>query len=181
MNGQRVTRSGGLAAATLAVAMLAACSSGAAGGYGAAAPAGSGAPATASGALRAASTSAGTVLVDPAGKTLYVFAADSQGHSACTGGCAQYWPPEAAGSLAGTHPSGVTATLGTLTRADGTAQLTVNGLPVYTYAADSAPGQAKGQGVNASGGLWWVLTSSGSWSTGPGSASASASTGVRRY
>ena len=179
MNGQRVTRSGGLAAVAIAVAMLAACSSGAAGGYGAAAPAGSGTPATASGALRAASTSAGTVLVDPAGKTLYVFAADSQGHSACTGGCAQYWPPAAAGSLAGTHPSGVTATLGTLTRADGTAQLTVNGFPVYTYAADSAPGQAKGQGVNASGGLWWVLTPSGSWITG--SASPSASTGVRRY
>ena len=180
MDERRVARSGLLAAtAVFAAAVLTACGSSTAGGYGAAAPAAGSTPATASGALRTASTSAGTVLVDPAGKTLYVFAADSKGHSACTGGCAQYWPPEPAGSLAGTQPSGVTATLGTLTRADGTAQLTVNGFPVYTYAADSAPGQAKGQGVNASGGLWWVVTSSGLWITG--SASPSASTGVRRY
>ena len=57
---------------------------------------------------------------------------------------------------------GVTGKLGTITRSDGTAQATYNGDPLYTYVGDTAPGQAKGNGLNASGGVWHEVTVSGS-------------------
>jgi predicted lipoprotein with Yx(FWY)xxD motif len=98
--------------------------------------------------------------VDSNGKTLYAFAADSPGRSNCTGSCLQYWPAaQASGSIS--HSTDVTAKLATIKRSDGTTQLTVNGWPVYTYAADSGPGQATGQGENLSGGLWWAVAPSG--------------------
>jgi predicted lipoprotein with Yx(FWY)xxD motif len=56
----------------------------------------------------------------------------------------------------------VTGTLATITRPDGTTQATYDGHPLYTYAADTAPGQAKGNGLNVSGGLWHEVTVSGS-------------------
>jgi predicted lipoprotein with Yx(FWY)xxD motif len=105
-------------------------------------------------------TDFGKVLVDSNGKTLYAFAADSPGKSNCTGSCLQYWPAaKASGTVS--HSSDVTAKLASIKRSDGTTQLTVNGWPVYTYAADSGPGQATGQGENLSGGLWWVVAPSG--------------------
>lgn len=104
-----------------------------------------------------ASTSLGTVLVDSSGRTLYSFANDSAGQSTCTGACATYWPPDVVTSATPAPVSGVSATLGTIHRSDGSLQLTVNGLPVYTYAADSGPGGTAGQGVNSQGGLWWVV------------------------
>ena len=57
--------------------------------------------------------------------------------------------------------SGVTGTLGVITRAGGTMQATYDGHPLYTYAGDSGPGQAKGNGLNVSGGVWWEMTVSG--------------------
>jgi predicted lipoprotein with Yx(FWY)xxD motif len=111
--------------------------------------------------VRTGDTEYGEVLVDADGKTLYVFDADSPGESTCTGSCVQYWPvAEAAGTVS--HSSDVTADLSTITRDDGTTQLTVDGWPAYTYAADSGPGEATGQGTNLSGGLWWVISPSGS-------------------
>ena len=56
---------------------------------------------------------------------------------------------------------GVTGTLGVITRADGTMQATYDGHPLYTYVGDSGPGQAKGNGLNLSGGVWWEMTVSG--------------------
>jgi len=106
-------------------------------------------------------TSAGKVLVNAQGKTLYVFAADSPRKSTCSGACAQAWPPAPANTKALGHSADVKARLGVITRADGKAQLTVNGLPAYTFSGDSSAGQANGQGVNASGGLWWVIAPSG--------------------
>ena len=105
-------------------------------------------------------TDAGTVLVDAKGMTLYAFAADSPGKSTCTGSCLQYWPAADA-SAPVDHSSDVTAKLATIKGADGATQLTVNGWPAYTYAGDSGPGQASGQGKNLSGGLWWVFAPSG--------------------
>ena len=118
-------------------------------------------------------TSLGQVLTDSAGKTLYRFAIDSVGHSACSGTCLQYWPPvPAPAGLPSTVP-GVNAQLGSISRPDGAKQLTVAGYPVYTYASDKAPGDVAGQGLNLSGGLWWVISSTGAEvTTGP-----SASTG----
>ena len=72
----------------------------------------------------------------------------------------------------------MTGTLGTITRSDGTTQATYDGHPLYTYVGDSAPGQAKGNGLNLSGGLWYEMTVSGST---PQAGSASASTGGAGY
>ncbi len=111
--------------------------------------------------LATESTTVGTVLVNGQAMTVYEFAADSPGHSTCAGKCAQYWPPVPAPASLPTSVAGVTATLGSLTRADGTKQLTVDGWPLYTYAGDTKPGAIAGQGVNASGGLWWVVSPAG--------------------
>jgi len=113
------------------------------------------------------STSAGKVLVDGQGMTLYVFARDTRGRSACTGSCASYWPPVPSSEKPTVAVGAVTAQFGSVKRPDGSSQLTVNGFPVYTYAGDSQPGQASGQGQNLSGGLWWVVSADGSRVTHP--------------
>jgi predicted lipoprotein with Yx(FWY)xxD motif len=81
------------------------------------------------------------------GMTLYVFANDTanSGKSACTGTCATKWPVVAVAS--GTTPTagpGASGKLGTFTRDDGTTQVTYNGLPLYHYSGDSAPGDTNG-------------------------------------
>jgi predicted lipoprotein with Yx(FWY)xxD motif len=88
------------------------------------------------------------ILVDgSAGMTLYEFASDTanSGKSACTAGCATTWPPLTVAS--GTSPSagaGAGGKLGAITRDDGTTQVTYNGLPLYHYSGDSAPGDTNG-------------------------------------
>lgn len=96
-----------------------------------------------------AATGAGTVLVAASnGMTVYTFSSDmaNSGISACSGGCAARWPPLTV--PAGTAPSagtGVTGTLGTITRADtGALQITYNGLPLYFYSGDHAAGDTNG-------------------------------------
>lgn len=99
-----------------------------------------------------------TVLTNAQGMTLYWFAPDTSTKSNCNATCAKFWPPLKGPVTAG---SGVTGTLGAITRSDGTMQATWNGHPLYTYVADTAPGQNKGNGLNASGGLWHEVTVSG--------------------
>jgi predicted lipoprotein with Yx(FWY)xxD motif len=88
------------------------------------------------------------ILVDGASSmTLYVFASDvaNSGKSACNGDCATTWPPLVVPS--GTTPSagaGVSGKLGTITRDDGTTQVTYNGLPLHHYSGDSSPGDTNG-------------------------------------
>jgi predicted lipoprotein with Yx(FWY)xxD motif len=97
-----------------------------------------------------------SVLVTPSGKTLYYFTADSATSVACTsaGGCVTNWPPLLSSSSAMAPISGLTGTLATVSRSEGT-QITYNGHPLYTYAADSAPGDDKGEGVL---GRWFTAT-----------------------
>ena len=99
------------------------------------------------------------VLVDSQGMTLYWFVPDTSSKSNCSGQCAVYWPPVKGPLTAG---SGVTGTLSTITRSDGSTQATYDGHPLYTYVGDKSPGQATGNGKNLSGGLWWEMTVSGS-------------------
>jgi len=115
------------------------------------------------------------VLTNSKGFVLYWFVPDTSTTSKCTGSCATYWPPVKGPPTAG---SGVTGTLGTITRSDGTTQATYDGHPLYTYAGDTAPGQAKGNGLNASGGLWYEMTVSGAK---PGAASSPTSGGGAGY
>ena len=99
-----------------------------------------------------------TVLTNAKGLTLYWFAPDTATKSVCNGSCAQYWPPVPGHVTAG---PGVTGTLGTITRSDGSSQATYNGHPLYTYVSDTAPGQASGNNVNVNGGVWHEVTVSG--------------------
>jgi predicted lipoprotein with Yx(FWY)xxD motif len=122
-------------------------------------------------------TTGGTVLATAQGFTIYWFAPDSATKSVCSGQCAVFWPP-----LLGkpTAASGVnlTGSWGTITRADGKTQATYDGHPLYLYKADTAAGVDKGNGVNASGGLWWAMTPTGAKLTAvsnPGSSSSSGS------
>ena len=112
--------------------------------------------------LSTTSTPLGTIVVDAKGRTVYLFAIDSPGHSACTGACLQYWPLVAAPATLPASLPGITGTVGVLDRPDGAKQLTLNGWPLYTYAGDTAPGATAGEGLNLSGGLWWAVSPSGS-------------------
>jgi predicted lipoprotein with Yx(FWY)xxD motif len=128
------------------------------------APAASSAPAggsSASGAaqatavgLKTATIGGVTVLTNAKGFALYSFAPDTATKSACSGACAAAWPPQKA---SGTVKSPYT----TIKRSDGTTQLVFDGHPLYTYIADTAPGVATGNGVNAFGGVWKEVPASG--------------------
>ena len=128
-------------------------------------------PATSTGAAGSAtvdvgSTNLGSVLADAQGRTLYLFQADSGTTSSCTGSCAVAWPPLRADSQP-TVANGVNSSLlGTTPRTDGSAQVTYNGHPLYTFVKDTATGQTNGAGVNAFGGLWYALSPAGDQVTG---------------
>jgi predicted lipoprotein with Yx(FWY)xxD motif len=157
------TRTAGLLTTLTAAALaLAACGPG--GGYGSAGTtssptAGNSSIAATGAVLKTASTSLGTVVVDSAGKTVYAFDKDARnsGTSACTGGCAGLWP---AVTTTGANPAvvGVTAKVGTISRPEGTTQITLDGRPLYTYSGDSGAGAVAGQGVK---GIWWAVTPGG--------------------
>ena len=176
---RKIWGAAGLAALALAVSACGSSSSSSAASTPAAAPSSSAASASASSpaasgaTLTARTIGSQQVLTNSAGLTLYWFAPDSPTMSKCTGSCATYWPPVKGPATAG---SGVTGKLGTITRSDGTTQATYDGHPLYTYAADTAPGQNKGNGLNVSGGLWWEMTVSGATPAAGAAASASAST-----
>ena len=105
-------------------------------------------------AVEAANGPAGAFLTGEDGKTLYVFTPDSKDTSTCLDACAGKWPPftiAADDTLKG--GTGVTGTLATFARPDGKLQVTINGLPLYYFAADTKAGDTSGEGV---GGKWFV-------------------------
>jgi len=151
------------AAGVTAVAITAAaCGSSASSGAGQSSPSPS-APASASGqgaagsALKTAMIGGVSVVTDARGFTLYSFAPDTATASKCNGACAQIWPPVNGPASAG---PGVTGKLGTISRSGGSTQATYDGHPVYTYTADTAPGQANGNNINVEGGVWHEVTAS---------------------
>ena len=115
-------------------------------------------PAAEAATVMTASSDLGTILVDGAGMTLYLFTKDTQasGESTCEGECLAAWPPLLGEPQAGEGTDG--ALLGTITRSDGSMQVSYNGWPLYYWAQDNAPGDTTGQGVNQ---VWWVLDANG--------------------
>ena len=91
----------------------------------------------------------GFVLTDPAGLTLYYFEQDepASGRSNCDAGCAAAWPPVTATDVALAKPEVLPGAVATITRSDGTRQVTYEGRPLYRSAADRAPGEVKGQSI----------------------------------
>jgi len=108
-----------------------------------------------------ASSNLGRILVDARGRTLYLFARDRNGKSSCLGSCAVYWPPLIASGKPKAIAGAKQSLLGTTRRADGRLQVTYRHHPLYRYAADSGKGQTTGQGLDLSGGKWWVLSPAG--------------------
>ena len=109
-----------------------------------------------SGGVHIAASEHGDILVGPEGNALYVFTEDAEGVSACTGACLESWPALLAS--AGLSPELDQGMFGSITRDDGLEQMTVNGMPLYYFAADSGPGDTAGQGLNDS---WFVVDPSG--------------------
>ena len=106
-------------------------------------------------------TGLGQVLVDARGMTLYLFEADTGSASTCYGRCTQNWPPlHTMGAPTGGSGT-MQALLGSSSRKDGTAQVTYNGHPLYFFVGDSKPGDTHGEGINAFGGSWYVVSASG--------------------
>jgi predicted lipoprotein with Yx(FWY)xxD motif len=101
----------------------------------------------------------GNVVVDSGGWTLYRFDQDTANppKSNCNGECATQWPPvitDGEPQVTGIDKNKV----GTITRDDGSKQLTIGGWPVYRFAADGKAGVWKGQAVKN---VWWVVSSDG--------------------
>ena len=123
-----------------------------------------GAPATdASGvaSVGLASSKLGKILVDGAGRTLYLWEADTGKASTCDGACASAWPPLTTTGKPMAGPGVSASKLGTIERSDGTSEVTYNGHPLYRFSGDSAPGQTNGQGSNGFGAAWYVLAPAG--------------------
>jgi len=98
-----------------------------------------------------------TILTNAQGQTLYYFTPDTAAKAACTGGCAQTWPPLLfTGSGTPLSDAPLAGALSALNGANGN-QITYNGHPLYTYSGDTAPGQATGAGLF---GKWFVCTPS---------------------
>jgi predicted lipoprotein with Yx(FWY)xxD motif len=155
---------------------LAACSKGSTGSTGAYGSAQS-SPKASGGTLSIGTDRAkgvGTVLDTSSGLTLYRNTQESGGKIVCTGGCAQTWPPVTVGGALPAAPTGASGSFGTITRPDGSTQLTFEGMPLYTYAGDTGPGQAAGQGLQ---GIWFAVGPSGAITSSSGGGNGSSSGG----
>ena len=106
-------------------------------------------------------TKLGAILVNAKGHTLYLFAKDKNNKSACSGSCAQYWPPLLANGKPTAGPGVTASLLGTTKRSNGTTQVSYNKHPLYTYAPDKQAGQTNGQGSSAFGAKWYAVSAKG--------------------
>ena len=150
-----IARAAGLAAGALGVVALVLLGVAVAG---AASSAPTGPSASAGAGLKTATIGGTKVLTNAQGRTLYSFAPDTPTTSKCYSGCAAYWPPVLGTAAAG---AGLPGKVTTITRTNGSHQLTYNGHPLYTYIGDSAAGQDNGNKLNINGGLWLVVPVSG--------------------
>jgi predicted lipoprotein with Yx(FWY)xxD motif len=121
------------------------------------------APATTAGVatVHVAKTRLGKILVDSHGHTLYLFKKDKGKKSACSGACAQFWPPLRTSGKPKAGSGAKASLLGTTKRSDGKPQVTYNGHPVYGFVMDKKAGDTNGEGVTAFGAKWFALSASG--------------------
>src|SRR4051794_39141437 len=106
-------------------------------------------------------SSLGTFLVDGNGRALYLWDADHGSKSACSGACAQAWPPVTTTGTPKASGAVKASLLGTTKRPDGSREVTYAGHPLYTFAGDTHPGQTTGEGSNGFGAPWWVVSTAG--------------------
>ena len=171
----RAKLAAGVGGALGAALLVAACSSAGSSSTGAAAgtpaagtPAAAGSsPSSSAGAsggtvIKTASTSAGTVLTNGSGRAVYLWVKDTGDMSNCNGACAGAWPPVTTTGAATASGAAKASDLGTITRSDGSKQVTYDGHPLYYFSGDSGPGTATGQGSDGFGAKWWLVAPSGS-------------------
>jgi predicted lipoprotein with Yx(FWY)xxD motif len=106
-------------------------------------------------------TSLGTILVDSHGRTLYLFAKDRNGKSACAGKCASFWPPLITSGKPRVAGKAKASLIGTTKRADGRLQVTYKHHPLYRFANDTRNGQTNGEGIDAFGAHWYEVSPAG--------------------
>jgi predicted lipoprotein with Yx(FWY)xxD motif len=116
-----------------------------------------------------------TFLTDSSGRSLYLWVPDTTTMSMCSGACATYWPPLATDGAPTAGPGVTASDLGTISRSDGTKQVTYAGHPLYYFAGDKAAGQTKGEGSNGFGAPWYLVAPSGQQITSLHAASAPSS------
>jgi predicted lipoprotein with Yx(FWY)xxD motif len=109
--------------------------------------------------LKTAASAAGQIVVDKDGRSVYFFSKDvkDSGTSACKDACATAWPAVTTMSKA-PGVEGVSGTIGTISAAGGSKQITINGMPVYYFAKDKQAGDILGQGVNNA---WYLVSPAG--------------------
>jgi predicted lipoprotein with Yx(FWY)xxD motif len=103
----------------------------------------------------------GKILRDEDGHVVYLFEKDKTTKSQCYGACASNWPPVITKGKPVAGKGIIKSKLGTTKRKNGKKQVTYNGHPLYYYAGDNKPGQANGEGLDAFGAEWYVLSKSG--------------------
>src|SRR4051794_6582252 len=133
------------AAAVLGLLVLAGCGSNSSGDDTASGGSSASSESSSAAVLKTADSDLGEIVVDADGRTVYVFDKDTagSGKSACSGDCLAKWPAVTADSDA-PAVDGVSGEIGTITRDDGTTQVTLGGMPLYLYAADSHAGDVTG-------------------------------------
>jgi predicted lipoprotein with Yx(FWY)xxD motif len=170
----RVDRVGAVVAGAAMVAITVAACSGGSSSNGASATGAptTGAPAASSPAAASTGSSGGTeittatasgmtFLTDASGRAVYLWVKDTGDASQCSGACAGAWPPVTATGSVTAGGSAVASDLGTITRSDGTKQVTYDGHPLYYFSGDSGAGQATGQGSDSFGAKWWLVSPAG--------------------
>jgi predicted lipoprotein with Yx(FWY)xxD motif len=106
-------------------------------------------------------TKLGMILVSSRGRTLYLFAKDRGGKSACTSRCAQYWPPLLSRGKPTAGPGVKASLVGQTKRTDGSMQVTYNTHPLYTFALDKQAGQVNGEASSNFGARWYAVSAAG--------------------
>jgi predicted lipoprotein with Yx(FWY)xxD motif len=147
-----------VAAGLLAAACGSAAGSTTAGSAPAGTPAGGSTTATM---IESHAGSAGSFLTNGSGRAVYLWAADSMNKSTCSGACAGAWPPVTTTGKVTVADGAKAADLGTITRSDGSKQVTYSGHPLYYFAGDSGSGQTNGQGSDSFGAKWWLVAPAG--------------------
>jgi predicted lipoprotein with Yx(FWY)xxD motif len=111
--------------------------------------------------IKTTSGSAGAFLTNGSGRAIYLWDKDAMNTSMCSGACAGAWPPVTANGSVTAAGSATAKDLGTITRSDGTKQVTYDGHPLYYFAGDTSAGQTAGQGSDNFGAKWWLVSPTG--------------------
>ncbi len=156
VHAQRSARALWLLAATIGGLALAGCGGSSAGSSSSSAAAASGSTA----AVKVSKLPGyGSVLTTGSGKTLYLLSSDPAKGSKCSGSCTSQWPPLTASGSPKAGPGADGSMLSTFKRSDGRQQVSYNGHALYTHAG---AGATSGAGVAGDGGVWYLVSPSGS-------------------